>query len=99
MEDDYIIAHAFTFFLDGFETSSLAMAYTLLELSLHPEVQEEARREIKNVLEKHNHKITHAALLEMTYLDNVISGNQNISSIQTKSLKNHFRISQKNSAN
>lgn len=69
-----VVAHAFTFFLDGFETSSLTLAYGLLELALRPDIQKKAQKEIQTVLEKHNNTLTYEAVQEMEYVDNILSG-------------------------
>uniref|UniRef100_A0A1B0CEM5 Cytochrome n=1 Tax=Lutzomyia longipalpis TaxID=7200 RepID=A0A1B0CEM5_LUTLO len=67
-----MVAHAITFFLDGFETSSVVLSFTLYELAKCERVQEKLRREIRNTLEKHG-KITHEIVLEMPYLDQVLN--------------------------
>jgi cytochrome P450 family 6 len=67
-----IAAQAFLFFIAGFETSGSTMTYALYELAKHPEVQERLRKEINDVLEKHNNEITYEATNEMPYLDQVI---------------------------
>ncbi|KAF2901778.1 hypothetical protein ILUMI_04407 [Ignelater luminosus] len=71
--NDMVVAHAFTFFLDGFETSSLTLAYGLLELALHPDIQRKAQKEIQTILEKHNNALTYEAVQEMEYVDNILS--------------------------
>jgi len=50
------------------------MQFSLLELSLNPDVQEKARQEIDRVLEKHNQQWTYEALQEMEYTDRVVLG-------------------------
>lgn len=65
-------AHAFLFFLAGFETTSSAVTYCLLELALNPDVQEKLRQEIDEVAEKIG--FTHDSIMEMEYLDMVFSG-------------------------
>ncbi|KAK4883038.1 hypothetical protein RN001_006357 [Aquatica leii] len=73
VSDDEIVAHAFTYFLDGYETSALTLAYALFELSQNSDVQNKAREEINEVLNKHDHVLSYEAAQEMIYLDNVIS--------------------------
>lgn len=69
-----LTAQAFVFFFAGFETSSGAMQFTLLELSLNPGVQQKAREEVDAVLAKHNQQWTYEALQEMDYVDRVVLG-------------------------
>ncbi|XP_068081311.1 cytochrome P450 6k1 [Anabrus simplex] len=71
-EED-ITAHALTFFIDGFETSSVALSFALYELALNPEVQTKLRMEVDSVLKKHNGKLCYEAIQEMIYLDMVLS--------------------------
>lgn len=58
----------------GFDTSSKAMQYTLLELARNQELQEKTRNDIKTVLNKYDGKLTYEGLEEMTYLRQVMDG-------------------------
>ena len=69
-----LAAQAFVFYLGGFETSSTTMTFCLYELSLHQDIQDRLREEIDVVLQKHDGKITYQSILEMDYLDKVVSG-------------------------
>lgn len=69
-----IAAQAFIFFLAGFETTSTAMSFAILELSLNDDIQERARKEVYEVLEKYENKICYEAVVELHYLDQIISG-------------------------
>lgn len=66
-----MVAHAVTFFLDGFETSSVAMSYALYELAKNPDVQHKLRNEIKETEFKYG-KVSFENLLEMPYLEQVM---------------------------
>ncbi|GAB0098876.1 Cytochrome P450 [Sergentomyia squamirostris] len=66
-----LVAHAVTFFLDGFETSSVSLSFTLYEVARNKNVQEKLRAEIKETLAKHG-KLSHDVVLDMPYLDQVI---------------------------
>lgn len=73
--EDYLAAHLFTFFLDGYETSSIAFSYTLYELACNLDVQNMLKEEIDNVLETHKGIVSFDAIQEMSYLDTVLLGN------------------------
>uniref|UniRef100_A0A1Q3FNL3 Putative cytochrome p450 n=1 Tax=Culex tarsalis TaxID=7177 RepID=A0A1Q3FNL3_CULTA len=65
-------AHGVTFFIDGFETSSVALSFTLYELGRNPSVQTRLRNEL---LEASNEQgsIDYDTLLELPFLDQVIN--------------------------
>lgn len=65
-------AQAFTFFMAGFETTSTAVTYCLLELALNSEIQEKLYQEIMEVAEESD--FTFDNVMEMEYLDMVFSG-------------------------
>jgi len=69
-----LAAQVFIFYLGGFETSSTTMTFCLYELSLHQDIQDRLRDEIDVVLQEHEGKITYEGILEMEYLDKVVSG-------------------------
>lgn len=66
------------FFFAGFETSSSTMAFCLYELALNPDIQEEVRREIDTVLDKHGGNFTYESLFEMEYLEKVVDGKRSV---------------------
>ncbi|XP_058055812.1 uncharacterized protein LOC131207219 [Anopheles bellator] len=65
-------AHAVTFFIDGFETSSLAMSFALYELARNQAVQEKLRGELLQA-RNDDGSIEYDTLLELPYLDQVLS--------------------------
>lgn len=71
-----IAAHAFSFFIAGFETSSVNLAYCLYELALEENrsVKDKALQEIRTVLKRHNGDLTYEALAEMVYCEQIING-------------------------
>ncbi|XP_059610504.1 probable cytochrome P450 6a17 [Phlebotomus argentipes] len=63
-----LAAQAFVIFFGGFETSSNTMEWCLCLLALHPEIQDRARDEIREVMEKWNGELSYEAVQELTYL-------------------------------
>jgi len=68
-----IAAQSLVFFAAGFETSSTAMSYALFELAQNEEVQEKARKNVQEVLNKNEGKFTYDSVSEMSYIDHCIS--------------------------
>jgi len=94
---DSLAAQAFVFYLGGFETSSTTMTFCLYELSLHQDIQDRLRQEIDVVLQKHDGKVTYECILEMEYLDKVVSGKTpytNMSNTRTNILNNTISLEQ-----
>lgn len=69
-----VIANAFVFFLGGSDTSSFTISYAMIELAMHPEIQEKLRKEIKEKTASNKGEITYDNLNEMTYLNQVVNG-------------------------
>lgn len=70
-----LTAHTVTFFLDGFETSSVAIAYALYYLGRYQEIQNKLRQEILLSVQKHG-KLTFEEITEMQYLDQIFHGSR-----------------------
>jgi Cytochrome P450 len=74
IDGDLFVGQAFTFLVGGFETSGASLSFALYGLALHPEIQHQLRKEILQVLNKHDGKLTYEGIQEMSYLDRVVSG-------------------------
>lgn len=74
MDEKEAISHAFSFFIEGFETSSGVMSLALYSLANNPDIQQTLRVEVQEVLERHGNEFSFEALQEMTYLDGVVMG-------------------------
>lgn len=71
-----VASHAVSFYIDGFETSSLTLTFIGYHLAVHQDVQQKLREEIQSTLAKHGGELTYDALKDMTYMDQVISESQ-----------------------
>ncbi|KAG5884499.1 hypothetical protein JTB14_034563 [Gonioctena quinquepunctata] len=67
-----IIGQAMQFFAAGVETTSATISFTLYELCMNPEIQNNLRKEIITNIEK-NTGVTYDGLLDMKYLDRCIN--------------------------
>lgn len=65
-----IYSHAYTYFLNGFETTSHTLGNAVNNLAESRECQEQLRAEIRN----YNHPISFDDLHQMPYLDAVLNG-------------------------
>ena len=72
--DSLIVAQTFLFFVAGYETSSTALSFCLLELAINPEIQQCLSIEIDMTLEKCRGSVTYDAIQSMSYLDKVVNG-------------------------
>ncbi|XP_041987650.1 cytochrome P450 6B6-like [Aricia agestis] len=69
VDERLITAQIFLFFLAGFETSSSASSFLLHNLAYHPECQARCQREIDDVLEKYDGKLSFDAVKEMKFTE------------------------------
>ncbi|GJQ70345.1 hypothetical protein Trydic_g22779 [Trypoxylus dichotomus] len=70
---DDIVAHAVSFFGDGFETSSIALSFLLYDVAANPDVQQKLRDEINDFIKSHGSSLTYDVIQDMNYLDCALS--------------------------
>ncbi|KYM95131.1 PREDICTED: cytochrome P450 9e2-like [Cyphomyrmex costatus] len=70
---EMITAHAMSFIIDGYDTSSTVLSFVGFDLAYRPEIQEKLREEVLSVLKKYNGEITYEGLNEMTYMEQVLN--------------------------
>ncbi|XP_017884322.1 cytochrome P450 6a2-like [Ceratina calcarata] len=75
VDKNALASHAFTFYADGLETSSITLSYVGYQLAVHQDVQKKLRDEVKSMIEKHG-ELTYDALAEMKYMEQVINESQ-----------------------
>ncbi|CAL7936765.1 unnamed protein product [Xylocopa violacea] len=76
LDIESVAAHALSFYIDGYETSSITLSFIGYQLAAHPDVQEKLRSEVKSTIEKHGGELTFDALKDMTYMDFVMNESQ-----------------------
>nr|XP_003702293.1 PREDICTED: cytochrome P450 6j1-like [Megachile rotundata] len=76
IDEDSLVAETMSFYVDGFETSSITLSFVGFQLARHPDIQEKLREEVKSKLAKYDGVLTFDGLKEMTYMDQVINESQ-----------------------
>lgn len=74
LDIDDMAAHTITFFLDGYETSSIILSHALYQLSKHHECQQRLRDEINSYGDGDGDGINYETITDMPYLDQVLNG-------------------------
>lgn len=69
-----MVAHVFTFYFAGFETTSSTMALCLYEVAKNVDIQQRIHDEIDTVFAAHDGQITDESISAMKYLDSCING-------------------------
>ncbi|KAG8257659.1 heme binding, partial [Homalodisca vitripennis] len=73
IDNNFIVAQSFVFFLAGYETPGNILACTLFEVAKQPAIQEALYEEIESILSKYGGEVTFDALQDMKYLRQVVS--------------------------
>ncbi|XP_033322600.2 cytochrome P450 9e2 [Megalopta genalis] len=76
MNEERIVAHALSLFIDGFETTRLTLTFVCYHLAKYPEIQEKLRNEIRTTIAEHDGVLTFEALKDLKYMDRVINESQ-----------------------
>lgn len=69
-----ISAHAFLFFVGGYESTSTTMSFCLYELAKNQEIQQRAYEDIVSALDKHHGQLTYDSVADMRYVESCIKG-------------------------
>ncbi|CAB3381551.1 Hypothetical predicted protein [Cloeon dipterum] len=72
LTDQIVVGQCLLFMLAGFDTSSTLLSFAAYELALNPDIQDKARAEVLETLEKHGGELTYETLNDMPYLENVL---------------------------
>lgn len=70
-----VLAQAFLFFFAGSDTSSTTISFALTELAFNQDAQDKLRAELLEKTKDTNGEISYDLLQELTYLNQVVSGN------------------------
>ncbi|XP_077563284.1 cytochrome P450 3A41-like [Haemaphysalis longicornis] len=73
LTEDEAMAQCVLFFIAGQDTTSIAIAYTLYLLAVHPEVQEKLRKEVDECFETHGEHPGLDVVTKLKYLHCVVS--------------------------
>ncbi|XP_062562172.1 probable cytochrome P450 6g2 isoform X2 [Armigeres subalbatus] len=69
LTEEMIAGHSLSFFTEGFETSSITMAFAILHLAENPDVQEKLYQEVQRNLTENDGLLTFDLLQKIDYLD------------------------------
>ncbi|XP_005093330.1 cytochrome P450 72A15 [Aplysia californica] len=72
LSDECLSSQVGGFLFAGFETTSMNLTWTLLQLAEHPDIQEKARQEVMSYLQEKNQPITVEVINNLQYLTCVI---------------------------
>ncbi|KAF4519173.1 hypothetical protein B566_EDAN008236 [Ephemera danica] len=71
ISDVDIVAHAFTFFLAGFDTIAATLSFTMQLLAMHPEIQAKLRVEVDEAFERGQGKLGYELVHSLNYMEMV----------------------------
>lgn len=65
-------AQSFFYFVSGYETTSTTLTFCIYELSQNQEIQEKAREDVCQALEKHQNQLTYESISELNFIDKIV---------------------------
>ncbi|XP_063986041.1 uncharacterized protein LOC135167123 [Diachasmimorpha longicaudata] len=71
LDSDELAAHAFSFVVEQYETSSSTLALMSYYAAKYPNVQDKMRKEVEEILKTHGSICTYEAINSMTYIEQV----------------------------
>lgn len=71
--DEDIASQAFVFYFGGFDTVASSTCFGSYELAFNKDIQDKLREEIRKTNEENDGKLTYDVLMQMKYLDMVVS--------------------------
>lgn len=92
LSDVDIAAHAITFFLDGFETSSVALCFTMYYLGKNKQIQDKLRKEIMNSVGDDDGRLSFEKITDLPYLEQVLNGKCGLKSVVCSVYFNRQRL-------
>lgn len=69
---EQIAAQSFFYFVAGYETTSTTLTFCLYELAQNQELQQKARDEVADVMQRHNNGFTYEGVNEMSFVEKII---------------------------
>lgn len=74
LSDYDLLAQALVFHLAGFDTVAILISFLLHEVTINQVIQKKLQNEIDEAYKKCHGKLTYEILMEMKYVDMVVSG-------------------------
>ncbi|XP_037072533.1 probable cytochrome P450 6a13 [Pollicipes pollicipes] len=68
-----IVSQSVLFFFAGYDTTATLLTFAAYCLATSPEVQRQAQQEVDDVVTNHGGQLTYDAVMEMSYMDRVLS--------------------------
>ena len=73
LNEEKLLVTMESFFLEAYESASIALSFLCFQLACHPEIQEKVRQEVNTVLSKNNGELDFESLKDLTYMEQVFN--------------------------